>query len=198
MGYYKKPYPNDPNKPKKQWNPNWGKKKTIVIPGSQYKDISTPSAEQIAINDEIVNGNNSLIVSAYAGTGKTTLCAWAQHNVAKLYPNKSQSYIIFARRNSEEATLKCDPSVQVSTAHAAALRCLGKARGKITVDKEKTDRIAMALVGADDEKQELRFWLSKSIDLCKDYMASAVEDVIAVMSKHGLDSCDISGRGVCQ
>lgn len=196
MGYYKKPYPKaseDPNQKKRGrpgWNPNY--KKSTVVPGSQYKPITTLSPEQNDIIDAIVNGNGSVMVDAYAGCGKTATCAEAMHRVVKVNPRTSQSYIIFAKRNAEEAIGKCPASVYVKTAHAFGLAALGAAKGKITVDKEKTMRIATALIGADDEQAEVRWNLSKAIDLGKDYLATTTEEIVAIMDKHSLDECMLS------
>lgn len=182
---------------KRAWNPSWGKKGPKIIPGSQYKPLLTPSAEQEAIFDVILNGTCSLIVEAYAGTGKTTTCVEVMHRLARQSPKLTMAYIIFAKRNREEAVGKCPSSAIVMTAHAFGLQALSKVFGKIEVDKEKVNRIATALVGPDDEKAELRYMLAKGIELGKDYMVSNRVEVEPIVEKHGLEICDLTLAEFC-
>lgn len=186
--------PTDPNAPKKRGNPNWKpyKKGPTVIPGSMYKKLSNPSDEQRDIINAVVDGNESLLVSAYAGVGKTSVCTEAMHQMAAKSPRTTQAYIIFAKRNQSEATGKCPAIATVKTAHGFGLQSLGKAYGKITVDKEKTDRIAMALVGPEEKDAELRYMVAKGIDLGKDYLATTPEKIIEIVEKHGIEICDLS------
>jgi superfamily I DNA/RNA helicase len=195
MAYYKKSYPKTPSDGKRRGNPNWNpswKKGPEVIPGSQYREILSPSAEQEAIFDAVLNDTAPLVISAYAGCGKTSSCAEAMHRTAKKNPSITQGYLIYAKRNATEAIGKCPAGVSVSTAHAFSLRALGAAFGKIQVDKEKTERIAAALVGGDDEHAELRYHMTRAIDLGKDYLAETEEDIIRMVEKHGIERCDLS------
>lgn len=192
MGYYKRSFPASATK--RKGNPNWNPsyKKSTVVPGSKYIPVSNPSAEQEAIFDKIVNGVGSLLVSAYAGCGKTTVCVEAMWRVQRKSPRTTQKYIIFAKRNQEEAIGKCPPSVDPKTAHAFGLAALSRAFGKIQIDKEKTDRIATALVGADDDKAELRYMTAKAIDLGKDYLATTHEEIAHIIEKHSIELCNLT------
>ncbi|VVB77416.1 ATP-dependent DNA helicase Rep [uncultured archaeon] len=194
MAYYKRPYSNGNSSAPKRGNPNWNPnyKKSTVVPGSMYRPVSTPSAEQQAIFDAVVDGTGSYIVDSYAGCGKTTACVESMHRVVRKSPRTSQGYLIFAKRNAEEAIGKAPASATIKTAHAFGLQALGAVHGKIQVDKQKTDRIATALVGPDEERAELRFMLGKVIDLSKDYLATTPEEVIAITEKHGFETCDLS------
>lgn len=201
MAYYKRPWsnksatPTDPNAPKRKGNPNWSpnwKKASNVVPGSMYKPVSTPSTEQSAIFDAVVNGGGSVMIDAYAGCGKTTACVESMHRVVSKGSKATQAYIIFAKRNQEEALGKCPSSSTAKTAHAFGLQALAAHFGKIQVDKEKTSRIATALVGPDDEQAELRYMVGKGIDLGKDYLAETVEEITAIVEKHSLETAGLS------
>jgi superfamily I DNA/RNA helicase len=191
MAYPNRRYPQTSG-PKKQWNPNWGKKKSTVVPGSLYRPVSNPSSEQQAIFDSVVDGDGSILVEARAGCGKTTVCVETMYRLLRKYSKASIAYLIFAKRNAEEALGKCPPGTSSKTTHAFGLNALSQVYGKILVDKEKTDRIATALVGPDPEKSELRYMLGKGMDLGKDYNASTPEEIVAIVDKHGLETGDMT------
>lgn len=191
MAYKKKAAVSEGAPKRRSWNPNY--KKSTVVPGSQYKPCLTPSDEQKDIFDAVVDGSGSLLVNSYAGCGKTTTCVEAMYRVQKKDPRIQQAYIIFANRNKEEAVGKCPASgVEVKTAHGFGLNALGRVYGKVLVDKEKTDRIATALVGPDDDKDELRYMVAKAIDLGKDYLATTPEEIDAIVDKHGIERGDLT------
>ena len=75
-----------------------------------------PTDEQQAILDS-VTGGKSLIVSAYAGTGKTTTL----QQVADAYP-RNATYIAFNRSVADEAQRRFPKHVQAATAHSLALK----------------------------------------------------------------------------
>lgn len=164
------------------------KKKAEVVPGSQYRPVANPSPEQQAIFTALLESSDNLMVDAKAGCGKTTTCVEGQYRVLKQNPKASQVYLIFAKRNQQEAIGKCPPSVVCKTAHAFGLQALAVKFGKMNVDKQKNERIATQLVGSDDEKSDLRFMLGKGLDLAKDYLATNTEEIEAIVDKHGLDT----------
>lgn len=194
MAYYKRSYPNTSTATKRKGNPNWNPnyKKSTVVPGSQYRPISQLSSEQSTIVEAVVNGSGNIMIDAYAGCSKTTVCVESMHRVARKNPRTTQGYLIFAKRNQEEALGKCPASAFVKTAHSFGLQALSTAYGKIQIDKEKTDRIALALVGPEEEKAELRFMMAKGIDLAKDYLATTPEDITLIVEKHSIETCGLS------
>jgi DNA helicase II / ATP-dependent DNA helicase PcrA len=181
-GNYKKPYQKSyPKKPA-----------TSVEPGSQYKPVLHPSEEQKAIFEAIADGTGSIIIDAFAGCGKTTACVESMWRVVKKNPRTTQGYLIFAKRNQEEAVGKCPPSVMAKTAHSFGLMTISLAKGKTYVDKRKTKRIAENLVGVDEEKEELRRSLTKAIDLGKDYLAETPQEIATMVDKHNIEIGDLS------
>jgi DNA helicase-2/ATP-dependent DNA helicase PcrA len=196
MAYYRKPYPKaassdtsaQPAKPKSKWNGYT--KPTAVVRGSAYKPILNPSVEQSAIFDSIKNGSGSILIEALAGCGKTSTCVESMYKL----DNKDLSvlYVIFANRNAREAESKCPSSTHTSTCHAHGLRAIKAAYGsKVEVDPrgEKSDAIARALLGPEDEKAELRFNFAKALGLAKGYLCESVSDIIEVCDKHGIEVC---------
>lgn len=167
-------------------------KKNIIVPGSQYKPVSCPSPAQQDIFETVVDGSGSLLIRAFAGTGKTTSVVESAHRVHRKNPALKQGYLIYAKRNQEEAVGKFPASAPVKTAHSFGLMALGATFGKITVDKQKTNRITDSLIGYEEEKDDLRHMLAKSIDLAKDYLAETPEEIVAMLEKHNIETCTLS------
>jgi superfamily I DNA/RNA helicase len=181
--------PVDSSAQKRKWNPNWAKKSPAVARGSLYKPILAPSAQQIAICDDVAHKPDALIVQALAGTGKTATIVEAMRGVVR---GKTILYVIFANRNAREAEGKCEERVEVRTCHAFGLAAIKKAFGnKIEVDAkgDKTYNISLALLGPEDEKAELRYYFGKAMDLAKGYLCETPEQVIDVCDKHGIELC---------
>lgn len=177
-------------KPKRQWNPNW-KKGPTVEPGSLWKPPAQFDEYQSAIIQHM-DDPQSLIVDSKAGVGKTTVCCASMYHILEKHPNAKVGYLIYASRNKTEAVGKCPPKSVVSTVHAAGLKRLGSVYGKLEVSKDKNALIAETLIGMDEEKDEARYFLAKTIDLCNDYLIDDEKDVSFVMGKHGLDTCGYS------
>lgn len=173
---------------KRKWNPSWSKKGPTVERGSQYKPITSPTDQQLAIFHHIVNSRKSLKVKARAGTSKTSSIVEAMRMVPD---GVSMLYVIFANKNAREAEGKADPRVQVSTIHSYGLAQLRRAFGSnnITVDDkgDKSYNIALALIGPDNTQAEARYNLIKAMSLAKGYMCETVEEVLTVCDKHGIE-----------
>ena len=191
MAYYRKPYGKTTDtssaKPKSKWNGYT--KPAPVVRGSAYKPILAPSSEQIAIFDFIKSCSGSLLIEALAGCGKTSTCV---ESMTMLPKDTSILYVIFANRNAREAESKCASHIEVKTCHALGLASIKRAYGsKVEVDAqgEKSDAIARALLGPEDEKAELRFNFVKAIGLAKGYLCENASDVLTVCDKHGIEFC---------
>ncbi len=172
---------------KKTWNSSWAKK-AAVVRGSEYRSISCPSDQQAAIFAHVASSKNNLIVEALAGTGKTATCVEAMNKYVPA--GKSILYVIFAKRNADEALAKTYEKVDVSTCHAFGLRCIKAAYGKgVEVDGSgsKSQNIVQALVGPEDEKAELRYNLVKAISLAKSYLCEDIKSVVEVCLKHDIE-----------
>jgi superfamily I DNA/RNA helicase len=179
-------------KPKRQWNPAWANKEKKVVPGSMFKPLTNPDPAQVAIFDNTLNDPKSLIVVARAGTGKTTVCTNTMHKLPPEDLPKS-GYIIFAKRNAQEAVGKCPAEIGVcKTAHSFGLSIIAKRFGKVQVDKHKEDRIAEAILGLDDEQADARYMLTRGMSIAQDYLAQTVEEVIAACEKHGIEFGELS------
>lgn len=173
---------------KKSYQP----KKDAVIPGSLYKPLLHPSEEQQAIFDFVLDGEGHSIWNALAGCGKTSTCIGTMYKIHQRYPKMTQSYLIFAKKNQEEAQGKAPPSVACKTAHSFGLNALSARYGRIMVDKDKTKRIAISLVGAEEEKEELVDMLALAIDKSKEYLAGSVDDILPILYKHQIDLCNLN------
>lgn len=97
--------------------------------------IALTEEQQIPVN-LVVNEHKSVVINAYAGTGKTTLL----YVMAKKMPHKKGLYVTFNRRNADHAKLKFPRNVTCCTAHTLALKAMGK---------KFADRLKRRLTGFD-------------------------------------------------
>lgn len=173
---------------KKKWNGY--KRPPVIIRGSAYKPILHPTDEQVAIFDHVRDSDNSLNVSAYAGVGKTTS---AVESMQALLGKKSIQYLVFNTRNAREAEGKCEERIAVNTCHSFAFRAYVAAMGKVEISKtDKDENIARALIGGEDDKIDLRHYLTQAVELAKNYLAEDNATVREIVARHAIDTCDMN------
>jgi len=85
-----------------------------------------PTDEQLAILDEVRNGNDNLLVNALAGSGKTSTIEMI---VEELPPNEEPLYVAFNKAIVEEAKEKLPSYVEISTLNSIGHRAWAKAIG---------------------------------------------------------------------
>lgn len=151
-----------------------------------------PTPEQQAIFDEVANGWRHVIVEALAGTGKTTTIKEA----AQRLPSDLRAlYLVFNKRNAEEAAGKMPYHVQVSTFNAFGHKLCGEYFRTRRVDKWKVRNILEPLVGTrvggkKFAKTDMFAW-EKLISLCRGHakldVEAAVAAVPALCDKYDLD-----------
>lgn len=168
---------------KKKWN---GYKKPAPIVRIPHVPICNPSAQQVAIWDDMANGMGNTVILARAGTGKTTTYI---EGLYRMSPTRSVMVFSFNTRIAAEATSKVPVWVNVKTCHAFGLMCLKSAWGHVEVDKDKDWNIATAIVGNAPEKTELCFNVSKAMSLAKSYLADTSSAIEEVCDKHGIELC---------
>ncbi len=91
------------------------------VPVTPSGDRITATREQCHAIDLVVNQKKSVIINAYAGTGKTTLL----HMIAEQLADKQVLYITFNRKNADEAAKRFPRNVKCYTGHMLALRSMG-------------------------------------------------------------------------
>jgi len=172
-------YPRAKSYPKKYT------KKELPKIARQYHNWSSL---QLAIFEEIASGSGNLHVDALAGTGKTSTL------VEGFYHVRSGLVLMVAFNKSIQIELqqRAPDSVTVLTLHALGLRAITKAFGRVTVDGKKAMGYIEAELGKEPETFELRSNIAKAVSLAKGYLCENSEDVLEVIAKHGVDTCDKS------
>lgn len=96
-----------------------------------------PSPRQLAIHEFVKNGTGNLFVEAYAGTGKSTTCAFVINQI----PRANQVvYFAFNKVIADEFRSKY--GLNASTMHSFGFQCLQQALGKLDVQGNKKTKLA--------------------------------------------------------
>ena len=127
-----------------------------------------PSKYQAAIYAAIENTNESIIIQAAAGSGKTTTaieCAY------RLYPGLSTIFLAFNKSIADELKERVPPHCVASTFNSLGNRALYQALGRSQLNSNKTRQIARKIL-CDLEYRKFGDEVKKLIDLCKAYCIS--------------------------
>jgi DNA helicase-2/ATP-dependent DNA helicase PcrA len=107
-----------------------------------------PSPYQQAIFDWVRDGSGSAIVVAVAGSGKTTTVI---NSFDYIPSGETVVYLVFNKRNQEEAATKVPAHVRAMTFHSAGFGAYRRAFGNnVTVDQKKTWNIIRNTFGQKD------------------------------------------------
>jgi DNA helicase II / ATP-dependent DNA helicase PcrA len=95
-----------------------------------------PSPEQAAIFSALASGSDNMLITAVAGSGKTTTIVEA----AKTHLPKAIScrFLAFNKNIQEELALRLPPTVTVTTFHSVGLKALRRVYPKAVLDKDKS------------------------------------------------------------
>lgn len=126
-----------------------------------------PSPYQQAIFDFVAKGKGSAMVTAVAGSGKTTT---VKKSFAFIDPRLSTCYLVFNKRNADEA--KADPDmpkhVRVSTFHSAGFSAWNFYKNKaVSVDMTNKSRNLMDANFGDDIVRLYGSFACKLVSLAK-------------------------------
>lgn len=94
----------------------------------------TPSQHQQDFFDWVETGKGSAILVAVAGAGKTTTVVEAFKRIPE---NRSTVYLVFNKRNQEEAAQKVPGHVRAMTFHSAGFSAYRRAMGNVQIDNKK-------------------------------------------------------------
>ena len=116
----------------------------------------SPSPQQQAIFNMIAEGKRNILVSACPGSGKTTTIMHSFGYIPKDEDSlvaTSIAYLVFNKRNAEEASAKVPRGVNVSTFHSLgfrALRASGLIPPKVKIEGRKVMRLVYNAMDRDD------------------------------------------------
>lgn len=139
------------------------------------------SDEQLAIFEWYKNGGkvgqvSSLVIEAFAGTGKTTTIKEAFSHA----PEGRILYAVFNKRNQKEAAQKItDPRVEVKTLHAVGFKIIKGWWSSAKPDGSADSARCAKAIGRDDK--ELIGKLAKVVAFAKNTLLKATEASVAAM-----------------
>lgn len=112
--------------------------------------VNKPTDEQLTILD-LGRGRDNLMIRAFAGTGKTTTLEMLE----KVVKEKPILYLVFNKKNADEATKRMASTTTVRTLNSLGHRIWGKvASGNLTLDPKKTNTIFRSIVDETKKKDE--------------------------------------------
>lgn len=101
-----------------------------------------PSKYQQRLFDEITETNNSILVAAVAGSGKTTSIVKSLELLPK---NKDKIFLAFNKSIVKELSEKVPKDVEVSTLHSFGCKTLFRHFGKISISEDKIYSLAIKM-----------------------------------------------------
>lgn len=114
-----------------------------------------PTSEQVAILNAATLGSSNLLVRALAGTGKTSTIEF----ILSQLPKTPALYIVFNKKNAEEATSRMPSTTTVRTINGVGHRIWSKTcSGSITVDPKKTATILKEVINALSKASRQEAW----------------------------------------
>jgi DNA helicase-2/ATP-dependent DNA helicase PcrA len=149
------------------------------------------SDQQIAIWEEMKNGDTHIMVKALAGTGKTTTIEVGSYDMA--VPMRA---VAFSRKIERELKSRMPERVDVSTFHALGLRIIAAyADKKINVEEggRKTFKIIESLQiipvkMKDNEAWQVKKAIAKLVALCKNRLAEPTkENLNEMLTRYAVD-----------
>lgn len=133
----------------------------------------------------IASGEGHTLVSARAGSGKTTTIMEGMNHVPK---GCSALMVAFNKSIATELAARAPKGVDVKTLHGYGLSSITKKWGKCDINAQRVDNLIRARVGNDDETFDLRKSLSKIISLAKGCLAHTKEDVDSLIDAFGVET----------
>lgn len=164
----------------------------------------TPSPYQEKIFDFIVHGNGNAVISAKAGSGKTSTCVTA---IKLIKPKNKVMFLAFNRSIAEDLSqkLKDYPNVEVRTSHGLGFAIIRKnVEGEVELDEFKYRRYVksniseLTTIDVTLTKNQLYNYIESIcalVDFARFNLAQTAEEVKSLAVKYDVpiffDECDI-------
>lgn len=114
-----------------------------------------PTSEQVSILNAATISSDNLLVRALAGTGKTSTIEF----ILRQLPKTPTLYIVFNKKNAEEAEGKLPSTCTVRTINGVGHRIWSKTcSGTITVDPRKTQTILKEIINELPKPSQREAW----------------------------------------
>ena len=164
----------------------------------------TPNPYQEKIFDFIVHGNGNAVISAKAGSGKTSTCVTA---IKLIKPKNKVMFLVFNKSIAEELSqkLKDYPNVEVRTSHSLGFAIIRKnVEGEVELDEFKYRRYVksniseLTTIDVTLTKNQLYNYIESIcalVDFARFNLAQTAEEVKSLAVKYDVpiffDECDV-------
>lgn len=164
----------------------------------------TPSPYQEKIFDFIIHGNGNAVISAKAGSGKTSTCVTA---IKLIKPKNKVMFLAFNRSIAEDLSqkLKDYPNVEVRTSHSLGFAIIRKnVEGEVELDEFKYRRYVksniseLTTIDVTFTKNQLYNYIESIcalVDFARFNLAQTAEEVKSLAVKYDVpiffDECDV-------
>lgn len=164
----------------------------------------TPSPYQEKIFDFIIHGNGNAVISAKAGSGKTSTCVTA---IKLIKPKNKVMFLAFNKSVAEELSqkLKDYPNVEVRTSHGLGFAIIRKnVEGEVELDEFKYRRYIksniseLTTIDVTLTKNQLYNYIESIcalVDFARFNLAQTAEEVKSLAVKYDVpiffDECDV-------
>ena len=164
----------------------------------------TPSPYQEKIFDFIIHGNGNAVISAKAGSGKTSTCVTA---IKLIKPKNKVMFLAFNKSIAEELSqkLKDYPNVEVRTSHGLGFAIIRKnVEGEVELDEFKYRRYVksniseLTTIDVTLTKNQLYNYIESIcalVDFARFNLAQTAEEVKSLAVKYDVpiffDECDV-------
>jgi len=143
------------------------------------------SSFQEDIFNEVLGGSGNILVQACPGGGKTATIVEAIYRIPS---GLSVMACAFNTRIKDALIARLPEHIQVNTIHAFGFAAIKASFGKdVQLDNDKISNITKALVGAEDDKVELRYLLAQAIGLCKGCLVNTPEEISEILDEYEFD-----------
>jgi DNA helicase-2/ATP-dependent DNA helicase PcrA len=168
--------------------------------------MTTWSKYQQAVFENVASGTGHTVITAVAGSGKTTTIVEALGHVP--YGCKTL-FVAFNKSIANELAKRAPKTVEVSTLHSYGLKTITKSLGRLRINGDRVDHMIrvmysqreLSLVGALEKLAmamnvknpddlftfEMRRDLTKTVSLAKGSLASDEADIDAILDGYGIE-----------
>jgi DNA helicase-2/ATP-dependent DNA helicase PcrA len=146
---------------------------------------------QLAIFNNVATGTGHTVVSAVAGSGKTTTIVEALTHIPS---GCTTLFVAFNKSIANELDKRAPRGVEVSTLHSYGLKTITRAFGRLRIDAKRVDDMVRAMHGDESKTFDFRRDLAKTVSLAKGMLASDEAEIDAIIDAFGIESAKNGSR----
>ena len=141
------------------------------------------SSYQLAIFRNIAEGRGHTLISALAGSGKTTVLVEGFNHVPK---GCTVLMCAFNKSIATELKARAPAGVEVSTLHSYGLRAITKKFGRLQINDRKVDSLLRKIRGDGPGTFDERRAICKLVGLAKGSLANTRQELEAIVDGYGI------------